>query len=208
MSALEENSYYHLFNRGNNRRMIFRDKDDYQRFLESMAYYLFPVFEIISYCLMPNHFHLIVRVRSEEEQRDLFDEWKSNDNSWKPYGLQFETFKYLDPGRQFSHLKNSYTQYFNAKYDKSGSLLESKFQRKTITKSSYLNHAICYVHCNPVRHNMISSAWDYPYSSLIRYVGKKSSILPREEVFERFAGFDGYRRAHDQYQQAIMDGRV
>ena len=63
-----ENYYYHIYNRGNNRQTVFFDDDNYLYFLQGINKYLLPVVDIIAYCLMPTHYHLMVRVKDFRDQ--------------------------------------------------------------------------------------------------------------------------------------------
>ncbi len=67
-APLEPGIFYHLYNRGNNRETLFRYDENYRYFLALYARYAEPAFDTYAYCLLPNHFHLLVRVRSESEQ--------------------------------------------------------------------------------------------------------------------------------------------
>ncbi len=68
---LEYNCYYHIFNRGNNRENIFKEERNYRYFLKLYAKYIEPVADTFAYCLLPNHFHLLVRTKTVEELQEL-----------------------------------------------------------------------------------------------------------------------------------------
>jgi len=64
---LEIDKFYHIFNRGINSKLTFLSNENYNYFLQKVKVYLVPYFDIYAYCLMPNHFHFLLKVRSVEE---------------------------------------------------------------------------------------------------------------------------------------------
>jgi REP element-mobilizing transposase RayT len=129
-------SYYHVYARGNSRHRIFLDEHDYITFLNLLERYLspeeaknsygisYPNFynrvDLLAYCLMPNHFHLLVYQR---QPRDLTSLMQS--------------------------VMTSYSRYFNTKYKRSGSLFESRYRASLIVDDMYLEHITRYIHLNP-----------------------------------------------------------
>lgn len=194
---------YHVFNRGVERRPLFTSKREHERFVELLKYYRFsPVpmrysdfrvlpdparekirraladrgdvdGEILAYCLMPNHFHLVLRQRQER-------------------GIQ----------RFLSNISNSYAKYFNTKHRRVGPLFQGAFKAVRIETDEQLLHITRYVHLNPVTAFMIqeSEMDTYPWSSLSEYVGKPpSGFCSTEWVKEFFKKPSGYRSfVHDQ----------
>ena len=104
-TALRFGGYYHIFNRGNNRETIFREQRNYFYFLKLYEKYIPLVADTFAYCLLPNHFHLLVRVKTGEEKVTS--------------GLRVK-----NPGQQFGNLFNAYTKAFNKVYQRTGSLFE------------------------------------------------------------------------------------
>lgn len=119
----EEGHYYHIYNRGNNREILFRDEDDCSFFLKRLKKYITPHAYIYAYALLGNYFHLMISV----------DQLPQN------------------PGmsRAFSNLFSSHAKYINKKYSRSGSLFEKPFQIKHINSESYYGQLVCYIHWNP-----------------------------------------------------------
>jgi REP element-mobilizing transposase RayT len=129
-------SFYHVYARGNSRHRIFFDEQDYLYFFTLFARYLsphevkdpygvsYPNFynrvDLLAFCLMPNHFHLLVYQR-------------------EPLGLT----------RLMQSIMTSYSRYFNKKYRRSGSVFESRFRASMITDDAYLLHITRYIHLNP-----------------------------------------------------------
>ncbi len=154
-----ENEYFHIYNRGNGKMEIFKDEEDYDRFIKllyicnSEKSFKFrdnivdqnldawdfergeSLVEICSWVLMPNHFHLILI----SHRSDL---WEKNYN----------------PITEFMRkLSTAYVMYFNKKYERSGSLFEGKFKSRNVNKDNYFNYLFAYVHLNPVK--LIQADW-------------------------------------------------
>lgn len=182
-------NYYHIYNRGIEKRNIFSNDKDYQRFLQTLHYYQFtgpkPPFsrknlliyrktdfsrnpklvEIICYCLMPNHFHLLLRQIQEG-------------------GIQ----KFIQQAL------NSYTKYFNTKHDRIGPLLQGAFKAISIETDEQLMHVSRYIHLNPFVSNLIQDLKSYPYSSYSDYLDLTSySLCHKEPVLALFKNPNKYK---------------
>ncbi len=121
-------TYYHLYNRGNNRENIFIQERNYAYFLELYFKHIEPVAETFAYCLLRNHFHLLVRVKSEQEILAYLQTLKVSPA--KPLGSLS-----LEPGypsRKFSDFFNAYAKAINKAYGRTGSLFEHPFHRVLI----------------------------------------------------------------------------
>lgn len=130
------NSFYHVYARGNSRQNIYLDEQDYATFLNLLKRYLskeqqfdnhgvpYPHLtnkvELLCFCLMPNHFHLLLYQKEEKAMQTLM-----------------------------RGVMTSYSRYFNKKYDRSGGLFESRYKASHIGQDSYLDHISRYIHLNP-----------------------------------------------------------
>lgn len=141
---------YHIFNRGNDRRKIFLEREDFQCFLNMMGSALdkYPI-KMFHYCLMTNHFHFLLKSETKD-------------------GLP-----------AFMHwLQLGYARYFKKKYETTGHIFEERFRCPRIAEESYYLQCGRYIERNPVKAKMVSQAWDYPYSSAAYYVaGKKDRLV-------------------------------
>lgn len=188
-----ENGYYHIYNRGIDKRDIFLDDGDYKVFLGFLKRYLisppdkkrgvesdnklnevgpqnlahklgyrtdlYEKINLISYCLMPNHFHLMVKQTTKEAMTDFM-----------------------------RALSNSYVKYFNKKYNRTGPLFSGKYKAVLIEEESYLLHLTRYIHLNPTDLGLArSDLVKYPYSSYVSYLGKKKmDWLHKEKILSFF----------------------
>lgn len=183
---LVNNEYYHIYNRGVDKREVFSDKKDFFRFLISLELlndkqdgamikwrdyknyaknaslddflklnfrnreYLV---DIVSYCLMPNHYHMILKQRVEK-------------------GIE----KFLQK------LGTSYTKYFNERNRRNGALFQGRFKSSLIKSEGLLSRLSVYVSCNSEVHK-IRPAKNYPWCSFLHHIGKTKNSLVRDEAF-------------------------
>lgn len=186
---LDFGNYYHIYNRGNNGINIFFEKENYEYFLKLYHQYIHPIAETFAWCLMKNHFHILVYIRSEKEV--LID------------SLEYSTVdkpKKLEPSKQFGHLFNAYTQAINKKYSRTGSLFEKPFERKRVTSEKYLQNLIYYIHHNPVHHGFTKTACEYPWSSYESVISDKPTKLKRDEVVAIYGSKENFIVYHSEEQ--------
>ncbi len=160
------NSYYHLYNRGVEKRDIFLDDQDYAVFLGLLKKYLIGKvdkassnqnrhrfdaiggqLDLLAYCLMPNHFHLLLYQHDEQAIT-----------------------------RFMRRVMTGYVMYFNDRYNRVGSLFQGRYKASHINADAYLHHISRYIHLNP------TSYQTWPASSLPYYLGTKSSSWLKPEA--------------------------
>jgi REP element-mobilizing transposase RayT len=147
--ALEPGRYYHVYNRGNNRENIFLEERNYHYFLGLYLKYIEPVADTFAYCLLRNHFHLLIRAKTHRQNEN------HQTIELTPREIQ----------QQFSNLFNSYAKAINKAYNRSGSLFQKRFGRIEVTSNRYFLALISYIHFNPQKHRFAEDFRDYPYSS-------------------------------------------
>jgi putative transposase len=188
--------FYHVYNRGTEKRTIFKDKADYNRFIEllflsnssksvnvrDLKKTFKNIFEfdrgkalvsIGAYCLMPNHFHILITPLSDE-------------------GL----------AKFMNKLSTSYSMYFNKRFERTGSLFEGTYKAKHADTDEYLKYLFSYIHLNPVK--LIQPDWkekgivnrekayqyvsSFQYSSLPDYVGhdRKEGVILETGAFPEY----------------------
>lgn len=171
-----EGGFYHVYNRGVNKRTIFVDELDYKMFLSYLKAYLSPRYpeqvrpvrvsdiheqiQLICFCLMPNHFHLLIKQESR-------------------FGIV--TF--------MRRLMNAYTKYFNERHKRVGPLFQGCYKGVLIQEDPYLLHLTRYIHLNPseLLSKNRSHLLAYTYSSYGDYLGKRNtSWVHPEEILSFF----------------------
>jgi len=172
---LQYGCYYHIYNRGNNRENLFLEERNYRHFLKLYARYVEPVADTFAYCLLKNHFHVLVRIKTVAEQ----------DQTSRP---RSEPARLRNPSQQFGHLFNAYSKAINTAYGRTGSLFEHPFERIEVTSDSYLTRLVVYIHHNPQTHGLIADFRDWPYSSYHALRSTQPTHLRRDEVLAWFGG--------------------
>ena len=175
----EPDRYYHVFNRGNNKENIFKEEENYLYFLHLVKKYLTGVCQIYAYCLLPNHFHLLIKIKEIENLPEVYQK-----------GIK----KIHQP---FSNLFNAYTKAINKKYNRTGSLFQEHLHRIKIDTEEYFRELILYIHLNPSMHGVEVDFKNYFYSSFKAYVTDKPSLLMRAEGIEYFENIDNFNFVHD-----------
>jgi REP element-mobilizing transposase RayT len=180
--SLDPDFAYHIFNKTVGNEKLFREPHNYLFFLEKFEKWILPVCDPYCWCLLPNHFHFVVRIKEPNNLSFLTEQPWSKSRS-----LTEQVTK------QFGHCFNSYAQSFNNAYNRSGSLFKESFQRKRILSDDYLRSVINYVHFNPVKDGLVKNVRDWKYSSLREYLGERneksrpvSKALLVDEVIELF----------------------
>lgn len=165
MNGLVLGEIYHVFNRGVDHRSTFEDDADRERFIrllehhrvpKAIAYshlqrvrqrsippqelYAHPLIEVLCLCLIPNHFHLLLKQLKE--------------NGISQYAQRF---------------LNSYTRYYNTRHDRKGYLFEGPFRAVRIETDEQLLHVSRYIHLNPVVAGLADEPFAYPWSSAPAY---------------------------------------
>jgi len=132
-----ENSFYHIIIRGNQRQTVFNETADYRVYMNILAKYKKRFsFQLFTFCLMPNHVHLLIRVKEPNTLSKIM-----------------------------RRINLSYTLYFNFKYNKVGHLWQDRFKSRIIEKESYLLECMRYIEENPVRGSLVQKISDYDWSS-------------------------------------------
>ena len=134
---------------------------------------------------MPNHFHLLVKIKSEVELQNLV----KVQNLDKVDGLHSPKHIF---SKRFSNIFNSYSQAFNRENNRHGALIESPFKRKLISSEDYLRQCLIYIHQNPG----LDEFENYSYSSYKTILNNNITALKRIEVIELFEDIENFALSH------------
>lgn len=186
------NQFYHIYNRGSEKRQIFDSKKEYQHFTKAIKYYqlegpkpkfsrfsnlsLFKpelsknIVDIIAYCLMPNHFHFLIKQIKEGGITEFV-----------------------------SKLTNSYTKYYNTKHNRVGPLFQGEFKSVLVDYDEQLLHLSRYIHLNPLVAYLVKDLTNYEWSSYNEYIdNKKESICSKQGILAFF-------KSSEEYKQFVLD---
>ena len=167
----QKDNYYHVFNRGCNKEKIFLADSDYRNLLTKIKltkdkYRV----EVVAYCLLPNHYHLMLYQKSDKPisdwLRDLF---------------------------------NGYVQRFNRKYDRSGTIFERTAKPKIITSDKYLVDVIHYIHSNPFKHGFVDNSEEWEFSSLSEYLCEENMLVNNKMLKDYFTAEYKYQTSFHEY---------
>ena len=141
--------YYHIYNRGANRGLIFHVDDNYLFLLRRLNEHSTKLgISVIAYCLMPNHFHFLLR----------------QDGEFPISHLMQAVF-------------NSYTKAFNKAFGRTGTLFEGPFEATHVDRNDYLVHLCRYIHRNPLDAGLVSNPSQWPFSNYLEWIGKRNGSL-------------------------------
>ena len=203
--------YFHIFNRGTNSCNLFAESANYKHFLELYDKYIPQVADTYAWVLMKNHLHVLVRIKEEEEIGLIPDPTLSAVEDPKRVGdlpavedpKSGKPPKKYNPSNQFSHLFNSYCQYFNKRTHRTGSLFEHPFHRKRVDELVYFKRLVRYIHNNPVHHNFTKFAMDYPWSSYLTCLSLKPTQVKRDAVMGWFDNQANFITEHGEQDDLI-----
>lgn len=197
MLPLKPNTSYHIFNHANGFENIFRHEANYHFFIEKYEKFISPIAETYAYCLMPNHFHLVIRIRKREVIEELIRN-KNNNNFSKVSNFGkvelVEIEKYLS--KQFANLFSCYTQSFNKVYNRMGSLFIKNFKREQILDKDYFVNAIVYTHRNPIHHGFCKNYDDYEFSSYNEIINGVCNTIEIVKILKIFGNIDSFKQSH------------
>lgn len=171
----ESGAIYHIFNRGNNKENIFIEEKNYYYFLQQLKKYILPIADVYAYCLLKNHFHLLLRIKDEKYLPE-----KVKNKLHQP----------------FSNLFNSYSKSINKMYGRTGSLFEEHLKRKRVENVEYLIQLVAYIHLNPVKHKFIDNYRDYKFSSFQAYISDKPTEIDKDFILSQIEK-DSFLYWHD-----------
>ncbi len=181
IQSIIEGQYFHIYNRGVNGENLFREEKNYYYFLEQYRYYCADILETLAYCLLKNHFHLLVRVKKNIE----IPRTDGKEGTYR-----------LNASKQLGHFFNSYAQSVNKTYNRTGPLFESPFERKLVDDETYLVSMIYYCHRNPVHHGFVSDLREWKFSSYHPIMENDNSIVTASEVIKRFGNISHFEETH------------
>ena len=191
---MEQGSFYHIYNRGNNKQDIFFEEKNYDLFLKNFDKYLSSFIDVYAYCLMPNHFHFLIKIKEFQTPEVV-----SNQTSevFKTSEVLTRGSKKLTPEEKaFKDFFISYAKSINKAYNRTGSLFQAKFKKKEITDNSYFTAIIQYIHANPLKAKLCHTYDEYKYSSYKAITDTGITKIKRAEVLEWFGNKKVFIKVH------------
>ena len=194
-----EDSYYHVFNRGVEKRKIFMGEEDYTTLQSYLFRYLQPIekvaekypdtpvrlygknlseeVELVAYCLMPNHFHLLLRQRTKDGISKLLKQ-----------------------------ITNAYTLYFNQKNDRVGGLMQGRFRASLVDNESLFIHLVRYIHLNPIAEGLTKDLNAHRWSSYPDYLDHPTELpSSKSKILSYFPSVGAFRGFHEDQADYAKD---
>jgi REP element-mobilizing transposase RayT len=223
LEPLQPDTSYHIFNHANGFENVFRQPDNFRYFLEKYRLHVSPIAETYAYCLMPNHFHLVVRIRKREVIAELIRN-KNKNNFSKVSNLEqsvnitqneFDKTKSVNFGKvltigkvvsnseiekylskQFANLFSCYTQSFNKVYKRMGSLFIKNFKREPIQDKTHFLNAVIYTHRNPIHHGFRKDYNEWEYSSYNEIIDGICDQIAIGKLIKMFGDVETFKEMH------------
>jgi REP element-mobilizing transposase RayT len=218
---MEEDKIYHILQQRQQQRKHFPYPRKLYLFLNKYKTYVSPFVDTYAYCLMPNHFHFLIKVKHEEEvtknknlgsiKRDkttkVFLPLSSEEESTVANNIMqttkinktFVVSTLTDIEKAFRDFFISYAKAFNKQNNRTGSLFQYKFKRKLINEDSYLSSITAYIHLNPVKANLCNNLEEWEFSSYKAYLTDKVTAITRDPILEWFGGIEYFKKFHLEY---------
>lgn len=183
---LNEGFYYHIYNRANGDENLFFKQENYLCFLRKYDEYFSDCLETYSYCLLPNHFHFLVRVKDRISPLKV--------------GQKFYEGAEKVISEKFRRFFMAYAKAINKQQGRNGSLFQKNYKRKLVDSEDYYSRLIYYIHANPQTHGIVNDFKHYPHSSYGRILLERPTKLFKADVLDWFGSKKDYIGFHDSLQ--------
>ncbi len=182
---------YHLLNRANGDETLFREPTNFSYFLKKYQHHISPIAETLAWCLLPNHFHVLVRIKNVNTIEASFAQRKE-----RPVQPTESLSAFIMA--QFANWQNAYAKAYNKMYNRKGSVFMNYLRRVEIDKDTQLGNTVFYIHKNPVHHGFAHRVEDWYWSSYREYATGGMEIVDSREVLEWFGSKEAFIAFHQQ----------
>ncbi len=189
-ATFEVDTFYHIFNHAVGNEDLFRNDENFHYFLKKYSQHTGKVFDTHAYCLMPNHFHFLVKIKPYDDLKQLP---KFSDNVHK-FVMQ-----------KLSNLLNAYAKAYNAKYKRKGALFLDSTKRIAIIDDAHFATIVNYIHQNPVHHGFCKTVEEWNFSSYNAIISKKPSKIQRDYILNWFGGIKNFVQFHKDNTVVLQD---
>ena len=209
-----EGQFYHIYNKGNNSQKIFYERDNYIFSLRKIRTHLCPHVDVLSYCLMPNHFHFLVYVPVEPSQNEPQIHVANFEKTYTLAELRATEERGLEENPINKSIRDgiavilrSYTRAMNKRYKRPGSLFQQKTKAKDLSQKDINYPFVCfhYIHQNPIKSKLVKNPGDWEFSSYRDHAGMRNGILCNLQVASELLDIP---LDHDQFMKQSMGVKV
>jgi len=194
---LEPCCYYHIYNRAVGDENLFYSEENYLYFLKKYNEYISPVVETFCYCLIPNHFHFLIKIKAEEEIIEVMKQ------TYETNKVKMAANLYIS--KQFSNFFNGYSQAINKQQMRRGTLFTRPFKRKKVNSMEYLRNVVLYIHLNPVNHGVAKKIGEWRHSSYNPILFEKKDQWKSNEVISWFEDLNNFCQVH---QKSVVNSSL
>ena len=202
-TQFEAECFYHVYNRTIDQGKLFANYGNYVFFLKKFDEYLSGFVNTYAYCLLGNHFHLLIEILPEKEIMENLELFKQSDKGKTIVNrdsLSFNKSVHEIVSHQFKKFFQSYSMSFNKQQGRIGTLFQTPFKRVKIDDDQYFTNIVYYIHSNPQKHGLLSDFRNYEWSSYQRILIEKPTKLRKREVLDWFGGREAYIQFHTKYE--------
>ena len=172
---------YHIYNRGNNRGSIFFDDENYLFFLRRWRKWMLPYVDVIAYCLMPTHYHFLVRIKEIVSQAQTLEVLETSEVIKTAKVSDAAEVSTTNISKAMQKLIISYTKAINKRFERVGALFQGAYKAKRIESEMHLIHLCRYIHTNPVKDGLVDSVEDWLFSNYLEWIGQRDGSLVKQE---------------------------
>jgi putative transposase len=203
-----EEAFFHIYNRTNNKELLFLSDEDRIIFMKRYEYYLSNFVETFCWCLLPNHFHFLIRIKSREDICVHLSRISQED-------LKEIEIKFLKGEESMENLITlewdrflvSYAMRFNKRHNRSGNLFYRTFKRVSVASKEQFQDVILYIHTNPCKHWISNEIETYAWSSFRSLIVPDIENSVQEKIMTVFNGIEHFKLAHSDKLADIVNGR-
>ena len=194
-AAFVENEFYHVYNRTNNKELLFKSDENRNHFLKRYDHYTAPFLETYSWNLLPNHFHLLAKVKNFESITEyLSNKYTKELCSTERRFLQQKATIHELIDNVFQRFLISYTMSFNNVYKRRGNLLHRPFKHVHVNKDAQFSQTVIYINANAQKHKIVTDFTKYKWSSYNTLLSDKPTKLFRNELLDWFGGKEKFTK--------------
>lgn len=192
---LQSGYTYHICNQGNNGENLFKEERNYPHFLRKYQRFIHPIVQTFAYCLMPNHFHILVQIKSYEELHLAFPKRFPKPPFKAATALEIDTAEQaaFDTiisellSQQFGNWFSGYARSINKTYHRKGKLFHLPFNRILVSHETYFTYLVAYLHRNPIHHGFCTdwTTWQHSsYAEILQFLKEERQIVSSSTLLD------------------------
>lgn len=182
-TRFEEGEFYHVYNRSVDKKPLFIHEGNNHFFLLKLAHFLKDVASIYAYCLLENHFHLLIKISDDLSAFRIL------------HKVEDTISAHTIVSRQFRRFFQSYSLKFNFQQKRCGTLFQTPFKRSLVKNHQYLIHLIYYIHTNAQKHQLAEDFKNWEWSSYYHILSAEDEIIA-QTILNWFGNKTGYINFH------------